>query len=307
MIYAVRHVTSYAYGSPVDLGAHLVHLRPRPLPWQDVLAATLTAQPAPARIDSGQDCFGNLSDWMYLDAPHPSFSVTLQARVQVGAPPPPEPGATPPWPAVAQAAFAGGPAGFESAEFLFDSPMIPSVPEARDYAERSFPAERPILAGLLDLNARIRRDFAFRAGSTNVHTSVRQVLAQRAGVCQDFSHVMIAGLRGLGLPARYVSGYIRTYTPPGKQRLVGSDQSHAWVGCWMGPRFGWIDLDPTNGLVIADEHVVLGWGRDYSDTCPVRGVILGGGDHSVTAGVDLVPDEEGQGALPSGSPLRTSP
>ena len=217
MIYAVRHVTSYAYGSPVDLGAHLVHLRPRPLPWQNVLTATLAATPAPARIDSGLDCFGNLVDWLYLDAPHPSFTVTLEARVQVGAPPPPEPGSTPPWSAVAHAAFTGGPAAFEAAEFLFDSPMIPSVPEARDYAARSFPAERPILAGLLDLNARIRRDFAFRADSTTVHTPVRQVLAQRSGVCQDFSHVMIAGLRGLGLPARYVSGYIRTYTPPGKQ------------------------------------------------------------------------------------------
>jgi transglutaminase-like putative cysteine protease len=299
MIYTVRHVSHYEYGSPVDLGAHLLHLRPRDLSWQTVLHASLTATPAPARLDRGADCFGNLVDWLYLDAPHPRFQVTLEALVQVGAPRPPEPLETPAWERVAGAAFAGGDAAYEAAEFLFDSPMIAAIPEARDYAARSFSAGRPILDALLDLNARIRRDFEFRSGVTTVDTPVRQVLAQRAGVCQDFSHLMIAGLRGLGLPARYVSGYIRTYTPPGGKRRMGSDQSHAWVGCWLGPAFGWIDLDPTNGLVVADEHVVLGWGRDYSDTCPVRGVILGGGDHSVSGGVDLLPAEDaGHGAAP---------
>jgi transglutaminase-like putative cysteine protease len=289
MIYTVRHVTQYEYGDPVDLGAHLLHLRPRNLSWQTVLDASLTAIPAPARLDQGEDCFGNNVDWLYLDAPHPRFQVTLDARVDVGAPKPPDPATTPAWQNVAAAAFAGGPYGFEAAEFLFDSPLVATIPEARDYAARSFPPERPILEALLDLNARIRRDFEFKAGVTSINTPVRQVLAQRAGVCQDFSHLMIAGLRAIGLPARYVSGYIRTYTPPGGKRRLGSDQSHAWVGCWMGPAHGWIDLDPTNGLVIADEHVVLGWGRDYSDTCPVRGVILGGGDHSVHVGVDLIP------------------
>ena len=287
MIYTIRHATRYDYGSPVDLGAHLLHLRPRPLSWQTVLHATLTADPPATRLDQGLDCFGNLVDWLYLDAPHPSFQVTLQARVQVGAPAPPDPQETPSWHSVAAVAFAGGATGSAAAEYLFDSPMVATIPEARDYAARSFPAERPILDGLLDLNARIRRDFEFRSGVTNVNTPVRQVLAQRAGVCQDFSHLMIAGLRGLGLPARYVSGYIRTYPAPGTKKRLGSDQSHAWVGCWLGPLHGWIDLDPTNGLTVADEHVVLGWGRDYSDTCPVRGVILGGGQHRLSGGVDL--------------------
>jgi transglutaminase-like putative cysteine protease len=295
MIYTVRHVTRYDYGSPVDLGAHLLHLRPRDLSWQTVLHATLTADPPATRLDRGTDCFGNAVDWLYLDAPHPSFEVTLEARVRVGAPAPPAPAETPAWGAVAAAAFAGRTAGFEAAEFLFDSPMIATIAEARDYTARSFTPERPILDGLLDLNARIRRDFEYRSGVTNVNTPVRQVLAQRAGVCQDFAHLMIAGLRALGLPARYVSGYIRTYAAPGTKRRPGCDQSHAWVGAWLGPAHGWIDLDPTNGLVVADEHVVLGWGRDYSDTCPVRGVILGGGRHRLSGGVDLVPEEEGWG------------
>ena len=288
MIYTVRHLTNYEYGSPVDLGAHLLHLRPRALSWQRILREDVTAIPPPARLDQGEDCFGNRADWLFLDAPHPRFQVTLTATVDVRAPDPPAARDTPSWQSVAEAAMTGGPDGFEAAEFLFDSPLVVTIPEVRDYAEKSFPSQRPILEALLDLNARIRRDFEFKAGVTTVTTPVRQVLAQRAGVCQDFSHLMIAGLRALGLPARYVSGYIRTYTPPGRTRLLGSDQSHAWVGCWMGPDHGWIDLDPTNGLVVCDEHVVLGWGRDYTDTCPVRGIILGGGHHSVSGGVDLI-------------------
>jgi transglutaminase-like putative cysteine protease len=313
MIYRVRHETRYDYGRPVDLGAHLLHLRPRTLPWQHVLHASLKTDPKPARIDYGTDCFGNAVAWMFLDAPHPHMQVTLEGLVDVAAPPPPPADTTLKWHEVSASAFTGGPAAWEAAEFLFESPMVALVPEARDYTEKSFPPERPILEALLDLNTRIRRDFAFRTDVSTVNTPVRQTLAQRAGVCQDFAHLMIAGLRSLGLPARYVSGYIRTRPPPGKKRRVGADQSHAWVGAWLGPDHGWIDLDPTNGLVIADEHVVLGWGRDYSDVCPLRGIILGGGKHTVTAKVNLLAvgevggRKEGQGALPPAPPLRTSP
>jgi transglutaminase-like putative cysteine protease len=291
MIYGVKHVTRYVYGKPVDLGAHLVHLQPRTLPTQRVLDSELLPIPVPGRVEHGKDCFGNETAWMFLDVPHPRFEVTLSARVEVTAGRTPEPDATPAWQEVSHAAFGGGQAGFDAAEFLFESPMAVAVPEARDYAARSFPDRRPVLEALLDLNARIRRDFAFRAGVTTVNTPVRQVLAQRAGVCQDFSHLMIAGLRSIGLPARYVSGYIRTKPPPGQVRRRGADQSHAWVGCWLGPEHGWIDLDPTNGIIVAEEHVVLGWGRDYSDVSPICGVILGGGSHSVQVSVDLEPEE----------------
>jgi len=167
--------------------------------------------------------------------------------------------------------------------------MAPAEAGAGAYASVSFPPGRPILAGLLDFNARIRREFAFKAGVTTISTPVARVLAQRAGVCQDFSHLMISGLRALGLPARYVSGYLRTKPPPGQTARRGADQSHAWVGAWLGPEFGWVDLDPTNDLVVRDEHVVLAWGRDYGDISPVRGVILGGGHHTVSVAVDLEP------------------
>lgn len=293
MIYAVHHRTRYAYGTPVDLGAHLLHLQPRTLPWQRIIRSSLTPVPEPSTLQAGTDCFGNDICWMFVDTPHPTFEVSLEATVDVTAHAVPAAAETPPWEAVARAAYAGGAGGFAAAEFLFDSPMVALIPEARDYAGKSFSARRPVLDGLLDLNLRIRRDFAFRAGVTTVNTPVRQVLAQRAGVCQDFSHLMIAGLRGLGLPARYVSGYIRTRPPPGQTRRRGADQSHAWVGAWLGPAHGWVDLDPTNGIVVAEEHVVLGWGRDYSDVSPICGVILGGGKHSVSVGVDLEPAEAG--------------
>ena len=146
-----------------------------------------------------------------------------------------------------------------------------------------------MLAGVLDLMHRFKTEFQFDPAATTVSTSVARVLELRAGVCQDFAHVMIAGLRTHGIPARYVSGYLRTVPPPGKPRLVGADQSHAWVGVWLGPDHGWIDVDPTNQIVVQDGHVVLGWGRDYSDVSPVRGVLLGGGEHTLKVSVDIAP------------------
>ena len=137
------------------------------------------------------------------------------------------------------------------------------------------------------LNLRIRREFRFRAGVTNIATPIAEILRRREGVCQDFSHLMLAMLRGLGLPGRYVSGYIRTRPAPGQPRRLGADQSHAWVGAWAGPALGWIDVDPTNGIVVSEEHVVLGWGRDYADVVPLRGVILGGGGQELTVAVEL--------------------
>ncbi len=287
MIYQVCHRTSYAYENPVDLGTHMLHLQPRSLPWQRVISSRLTAHPAPAGMRSGTDCFGNHVAWMFLDAPHPSLDVTLDALVDVTPPAIPDAARTPDWAAVSAAAFAGGQGGFAAAEFLFDSPHAPGSAEARDYAAPSFPAGRPVLEGVIDLNTRIGRDFTFRGGVTGIDTTVAQVLKQRAGVCQDFSHLMIAGLRALGLPARYVSGYIRTKPPPGQARRRGCDQSHAWVGCWTGPEHGWVDIDPTNSILIRDEHVVLGWGRDFSDVSPLYGIILGGGKHKLTVSVDL--------------------
>ncbi|MBL6454201.1 transglutaminase family protein [Belnapia sp. T6] len=296
MIYRIRHSTRYAYGNPVDLAAHLLHLTPRDLPGQRVLSADIMADPPASRFRHGRDHFGNHVTWLFVDAPHAAFEVVGEAVVEVRLPPAPPAAATPAWEEVAALARVGGPRGWQAAEFTFDSPMVPVEPAAGAYAAPSFPPGRPVLEGLLELNSRIRREFAYRSGVTSLSTPVAEVLARREGVCQDFSHLMISALRALGLPARYVSGYIRTRPPPGQVRRRGTDQSHAWVGCWLGPAHGWLDLDPTNGVVVQEEHVIVGWGRDYADVSPVSGIVLGGGEHGLSIAVDLDPVEQGAAA-----------
>ncbi len=285
--FRLRHATRYVYGVPVDLGVHMVHLRPRPLFGQIVLSDSIQAHPSTARRRDGIDHFGNRVTWLFLDQSHGTFEVVAESLVEVAVPAPPDAATTPPWEQVA--AEVRRPTGWRASEFLFDSPLAPAQEDARLYAEQSFPPGRPVLEGLIDLNARINTDFVYRPGMTSVSTQVTEVMQRRMGVCQDFSHVMISGLRGVGLPARYVSGYVRTHPPPGEPRLQGADQSHAWVGCWLGAEHGWVDLDPTNALIVRNEHVVVGWGRDYGDVSPVRGVILGGGSHGLTVSVDLEP------------------
>lgn len=289
MKYRVHHETVYEYARAVDLASHMVHLGPRALAHQRVLSVAITVDPTPTRITMAHDYFGNDVRWVFNDRPHDRFSVLLEAQVDVQFPPAPPAQDTPRWEDVAAAARRGGGLATDAAEFAFASEMAPADPAAGAYAAVSFRPGRSILECLLDLTARINTEFSFRPGVTTIHTPVERVLAQRAGVCQDFTHLMIAGLRALGLPARYVSGYLRTRPPPGQVARRGADQSHAWVGCWLGAEHGWIDLDPTNNLVVSDEHLVLAWGRDFGDVSPVRGVILGGGSHSLEVSVTLEP------------------
>ncbi len=287
MIYWLRHRTAYGYAQTVDLAAHLLHLKPRALPGQRVLSARLTCVPKPDHHTETHDHFGNAATRLFLVAPHTGFEVTAESLVEVDFAPPPEAGLTLPWEEVAAQAQ-----GVETADFLHATPHIPLLAEATAYARTSFPPGRPVLEGLLELNRRMRQDFVFQAGVTSITTPISEVLRDRRGVCQDFTQVMLAGLRGLGLPARYVSGYVRTRPPPGQVRRRGADQSHAWVSAWLGPDQGWVQLDPTNGIVVRDEHVILAWGRDFSDISPLRGVLLGGGDHRLSVSVDLEPEME---------------
>jgi len=290
VIYRLRHVTTYVYAHPVDLAAHLLLLTPRRLAHQAVARASLRVAPAPSHATESADHYGNTATRVFLDVPHERFEVVAEALVEVCFPDPPEPAATLPWEDVAAAA-----PGTEAAEFAFGSALAPLVAGASGYAAASFAARRPVLAGLLELMARIGRDFTYKPGVTGPNTQVAEVLQSRTGVCQDYAHVMISGLRGLGIPARYVSGYVRTRPPPGGAARRGADQSHAWVEAWLGLEKGWIGLDPTNGIVVKDEHVVLAWGRDFGDVSPLRGVILGGGAHGLWVGVDL---DEAEGPVP---------
>jgi transglutaminase-like putative cysteine protease len=175
-------------------------------------------------------------------------------------------------------------------QFVFESPRIRPSAEFASYALHSFQPRRPFVDALLDLTARIHQDFRFDSKATSVRTPPEEVLRKKRGVCQDFSHLQIACLRSLNLPARYVSGYLRTYPPPGRPRLVGADVSHAWISAYC-PGIGWFDVDPTNNLVPAYNHVMVGWGRDYGDVSPLRGVIVGGRDHTLKVSVDVEPIE----------------
>ncbi|MCR0981229.1 transglutaminase family protein [Roseomonas populi] len=283
MIYKVRHVTAYNYESPVEMATHLLHLLPRPLEGrQRVLRAGLSCDPAPARRAEAPDHFGNATAWLYLDRPHARFTVTAEFVVEV-TPPPPLPAATPAWDGLREAALRRP----DVAEFLFPSPALPPVEGARAFFAPHFTPGRPAGEAVMEMIAAFRGSMAFRSGVTTVSTPVEEVLRRKAGVCQDFAHLMITGLRMLGIPARYVSGYIRTRPPPGGVRRVGADQSHAWVAAWLGEGIGWVEMDPTNSLFVAEEHVVLGWGRDFGDVSPLLGIILGGGQHSVSVGVDM--------------------
>ncbi len=284
MTLRVEHVTAYHYANRVELAAHVVHLRPRSLPWQTVRQFALAVDPAPDLVRWGTDHFGNDVAWLFMDQAHDFLRIAARGLVTVEARPAPE--WTPAWEHVAEQVQQPD-AAREVAEFAFASPRTPLDPAARAYAASSFPPGRAIMPGLVELMGRIRRDFRFDPEATTVSTPVARVMQGRAGVCQDFAHLMIAGLRGLGLPARYVSGYLRTVPPPGQERMRGADVSHAWVSAWLGAEHGWIDLDPTNDIIVADGHVCLGWGRDYADISPVHGVLLGGGRHTLRVSVDI--------------------
>ena len=274
MILRLRHVLTCAYDPPVAHAAHLLHLRPRALAWQRVLAFTFAATPAPSRQHDGADHFGNPATWLFHDEPHARLETASEASVE--SLPRSMPAATPPWEQVADGVRNQAWA-WREAEFMFPSPFVPPLPEARLFAASSFPPGRPIGEAVACLARRIGQEFRVRPGAPTVSTPLACVLAQREGMCQDLAHVMIAGLRGLGLAARCVSGYAVARPP------------HAWVGCWLGPGLGWLDLDPTNGRVIGEDCVCLAWGRDYGDVSPVRGVLLGGGTHELRVSLDLEP------------------
>ncbi len=289
MFYAVTHRTRYAYGSDVSISHHVAHLRPRELPGQQVSDFDLTIAPAPAVSTERIDLYGNTATFFTIDVPHEGLTVTARSRVRVAAPTLPPAASTPTWEQVRKRC-ANDVLTADSAvgEFRFDSPLITRHPAFADYAAPSFPKDRPLLDGVADFTARIFRDFKFDPRATTVSTPLDEVLNKRRGVCQDFAHLAIAGLRSLGLPARYVSGYLETRPPPGKARLVGADASHAWLAVWC-PGHGWIDGDPTNNVLPSDRHITVAWGRDFSDVSPLRGVVVGGGDHGLRVNVDVAP------------------
>ena len=287
MNYRLTHETIYRYESPVVLSQQLLHLTPRVLDFQSLGGHRIDVQPAPAESSSRDDYFGNPVTQILLSAPHASLTVRAESSVAVAARDYPAGSCT--WEALREQLRA--PTGemlLEPAQYLFESPHVECFRDLAGYAEPSFAAGTDAIAAARDLAHRIHADFTFDPKATSVSTPLREVLARRRGVCQDYAHFMIGCLRTLGLPARYVSGYILTTPPPGKPRLVGADASHAWVSAWCGEA-GWVDIDPTNDMLVGDQHITLAWGRDFSDVTPMRGVILGGGDQELVVRVTVTP------------------
>ncbi|HEX4553891.1 MAG TPA: transglutaminase family protein [Xanthobacteraceae bacterium] len=289
MIYDVRQTTSYTYATKVGYAHHVLRLTPIDRGRQRVQAAALEIVPPPAGRREGRDFFGNRLTWIELAEPHDRLTIRVAARIAVdGLDPSPQ--ETPAWEAVRDDVFASADIGATSpVHFLFASRQVSLDPEIRDYAGASFPPSRPILAGALDLMRRINKEFVYEVGATTVSTTPPMSFALRRGVCQDFAHVMISGLRGIGLPAAYVSGYLRTVPKSGAPGLQGADAMHAWVWVWCGATAGWYGLDPTNAVLAGDDHVVVAIGRDYSDVAPIGGVVFASGKQRIDEAVSVTP------------------
>jgi transglutaminase-like putative cysteine protease len=292
MKYRLRHTTSYSYSWAVDISHHMLHLALPDLPRQRVKTSTVSTSPTAGRMAEQRDHFGNQVAYLTLEELHTRFDVELRAEIEVDAFTPPEAATTPEWETLRDTLAGDGfPEAVLESEFVHDSPLALPSDDAIQYALQSFTAARPVLDAARELTQRIFTDFRYDPAATEIFTPVAAVMQKRAGVCQDFAHLQIAMLRGLGLAARYVSGYIRTLKAGDDPEtgLRGADASHAWLSVWCGPDHGWIDLDPTNNLICSDEHVVAAIGRDYGDISPVRGVVLGGGPHRIGVAVELLP------------------
>jgi transglutaminase-like putative cysteine protease len=287
-LYEITHSTVYEYQSPVTVSHHLMRISPRHLKRQLRLDHRIETDPPAATSSQRTDYFGNDATFATITGMHRRLRITSYCRVGVSPAFIPEPTETPLWESVRGICRSDrSSAVLESIEFTYASPVIPIDAAFTQYAAESFSPRRSILDAALELNHRIHLDFKFDASATTVGTPLVEVFEKRRGVCQDFAHFQIACFRSLGLPARYVSGYLETIPPPGQARLVGADMTHAWMSFFC-PGIGWIDLDPTNNCLPSLRHITVAWGRDYSDVSPIRGVVLGSGAHTLSVAVNVV-------------------
>ncbi|MEX0740423.1 MAG: transglutaminase family protein [Pseudohongiella sp.] len=292
MRYTLRHLTRYEYSGPATLSHNEARILPRQLPWQLCSDTQLIINPGPIGLSERRDFFGNRVTYFAVEAVHNSLEVVVTSSVET-------------WPRPAQDFFSG--TGWEEAAaemscavrtgnrdsiearlFVLDSPFIMRQPALKEYAQTNFTPGVYLHDAVLALNKRIFDEFTYDEDSTTLATPLREVLETRRGVCQDFAHLLIGCLRSMGLAARYISGYMETSPPPGQHKLLGADATHAWVAVFI-PGWGWQEVDPTNGCVPDERYIVLGWGRDFADVTPLKGVMTGGGDHKLTVAVDVIP------------------
>ena len=297
----ITHETRYDYTPAVETAQHMVHLQPLDTPYQQLIHHQLDIFPAPAQRSRTPDLYGNQRTFFSLQSPHTTLRVVATSDVRTRRPVAADSRLA--WETVRERfRFHAGAAWDAAAEFVFASHHVPRDEQFAAYARPSFAPGRRLIDAARDLMNRIHTDFTYESESTEVNTPALDALAQRKGVCQDFAHIMIGCVRAMGLPARYVSGYLLTQPPPGQPRLVGSDASHAWVSVYLpdlpGAQDGrgWYDLDPTNDRcgwgTPGEDYVTLALGRDYSDISPMRGVIHGGARHTLTVGVTVAPLDE---------------
>jgi transglutaminase-like putative cysteine protease len=289
VIYDIRHVTTYAYESAVSFARCTLRLEPSSGNGQQLVSHTVDIRPKPADRTMRRDFFGTWTESIVIETPHRHLRIDSRARVEVSRRLLGRTTPSPAWESVRDMAFEANSLGPASpVGYVFASPLVPILKDVTAYASASFPPRTGILVGAVDLMHRIRNEFKYDPKATVVSTPLVEAFDKRHGVCQDFAHVMIAGLRGLGLPAAYVSGYLRTIPPPGRPRLQGADATHAWVSFWCGPEIGWIGFDPTNDLLVENDHIILSVGRDFSDVSPVDGIIVGSPRQKLGVAVDVL-------------------
>lgn len=288
MIYRVIHTTEFTYEAPVGNCYNEARLLPRSLPYQNVLRSFLEIDPIPNDRFDRLDYFGNQTTYFSIQQPHEKMCVRALSELELSDRPLPV-APTPPWESVVTALRQSVvQEEIEARQYILDSPMVPVTPELLDYAAPSFLPGRPIAEAVSDLMQRIFREFKYDPEFSTIATPLRDVIQHKKGVCQDFAHLAIGCLRAQGLAARYMSGYIETAPPPGKEKMVGADASHAWFAVYI-PGFGWLEYDPTNNQLPNGQHLVLAWGRDFSDVSPLKGVAYGGGEHELKVAVDVIP------------------
>lgn len=292
MRYQLRHSTRYRYSGPATLSHNEARILPRQLPWQTCSNTQLIINPGAIGLSERQDFFGNRVTYFAIEMVHRSLEVVVTSDVETWPRPEQDFFSGTAWEdAVAEMSCtvrSGNRDSIEARLFVLDSPFVMRQSALREYAEGNFGPGRYLRDAVLELNRRIFDEFTYDEGSTTLATPLREVLQTRRGVCQDFAHLLIGCLRSMGLAARYISGYMETFSAPGQQKLLGADATHAWVAVFI-PGWGWQEVDPTNGCIPDERYIVLGWGRDFADVTPLKGVMTGGGKHKLTVAVDVIP------------------
>lgn len=294
MKYRLSHRTAYTYDKPVRNSVGTYHLRPRDLPWQRLTSHGVVVSPVPGDLAPDTDYFGNSATYFHVTEPHTNLVIDALSEVEVEAPRYDEAALAQPWETARPLEGATAGDTWAAVEFALESPRVAHVPDAAAYGAESLVPGRPLGEAVTDLMHRIHRDFDYDTKATTVTSTVADAMRKRAGVCQDFAHVALACLRSHGVAARYVSGYLATQPPPGKERVVGADASHAWLAVWVPASGQWLHIDPTNDTWIDERYITVAWGRDYGDVAPVRGIIWSKAKKStLRVGVDVAPIVEG--------------